>query len=149
MRFKATVDLSGKSATGIQVPPEVVEGLGGGKRPPVKATINNYTYRSTVAPYAGAYMLPVSKEVREAAGIAAGDHVEVTLELDTEPREVVVPPDFAEAISADAEASRFFEGLSYSNKRRFVMGVDEAKTAESRQRRIAKSVELMREGKLG
>jgi hypothetical protein len=148
MQFTTTIELGGKTATGMQVPAEVVEALGAGKRPPVKVTLNGYTYRSTVAAYGELFMLPVSKEVRVAAGVAAGDQVEVGLVLDTEPRAVVVPPDFAEAIAADPEASRFFESLSYSNKRRLVIGVDEAKTAETRQRRIAKSVSMLREGRV-
>ncbi len=73
MRFRAVVELGGKTATGIQVPAEVVMGLGGTKRPPVRVTIDGYTYRSTVAPMGGKFMLPVSAEVREHARIAAGD----------------------------------------------------------------------------
>ncbi len=149
MRFSTTVELEGKTATGIRVPAEVVASFGKGKRPPVKVTINGYTYRSTIAAYTEAYMLPVSREVREAAGIAAGDQIEVDVELDEAPREVVVPEDFAQAIAADLDASRFFASLSYSNRRRFVMGVEEAKTPETRQRRIAKSVSMMKEGRVG
>lgn len=149
MQFRTTIELGGKTATGMQVPPEVVEGLNAGKRPAVRVTINGYTYRSTIAAYTGVFMLPVSKEVREAAGVRAGDEVEVDVVLDTEPREVEVPADLAQAIATDSEASRFFEGLSYSNRRRFVMGVEEAKTPETRQRRIEKSVAMMREGRLG
>ncbi len=149
MRFSTTVELEGKTATGIRVPAEVVASFGKGKRPPVKVTINGYTYRSTIAAYTEAYMLPVSREVREAAGIAAGDQIEVDVELDEAPREVVVPEDFAHTIAADLDASRFFASLSYSNRRRFVMGVEEAKTPETRQRRIAKSVSMMKEGRVG
>lgn len=149
MRFRTVIELGGKTATGMRVPPEVVEALGSGKRPPVRVTMNGYTYRSTVAAYGDQYYLPVAKEVRDAAGVAAGDPVEVDVELDTEPREVTVPPDFAEALAADAEASRFFAGLSYSNRRRLVIGVEDAKTPETRQRRIAKSVAMLHEGRLG
>src|SRR5688572_2908373 len=98
VKFRAVLELSKKTATGIQVPREVVESLGAGKRPAVKVTINGYTYRNTIAPMGGVYMLSVSGEVRENAGIAANDEVEVELELDTAPREVVVPPDFAAAL---------------------------------------------------
>src|SRR5579863_8914840 len=137
MRFRAVIQLNGKTATGIQVPPEVVASLGAGKRHSVRVTINGYTYRSTVAPLGGAFMLPVSAEVREGAGVAAGAEVDVDLELDTAPREVTMPPDFAEALDGDAGARRFFDSLSYSNKRRVVVPIEEAKTAETRQRRIA------------
>ncbi|HEY8601198.1 MAG TPA: YdeI/OmpD-associated family protein [Thermomicrobiales bacterium] len=146
MKFRATLELGGKTATGIRVPEEIVTGLGGGKRPAVSATINGYTYRSTVAPMGGVFMLPVSSEVRAGAGIAAGDEVEVDLEPDTAPREVVVPPDFAAALDDDAVARQHFEQLSYSNKRRHVLSVEDAKTPETRQRRIAKAIETLRVG---
>lgn len=148
MRFRAVIQLNGKTATGIQVPPEVVASLGSSKRPSVRVTINGYTYRSTVAPMGGAFMLPVSAEVRERARVAAGDEVEVDVELDAEPREVSVPPDFAEALSGDPDATRFFESLSYSNKRRVVLPIEEAKTAETRQRRISKAVSMLSEGRI-
>lgn len=148
MIFQTVVELSGKTATGIRVPPEIVEALGSGKKPAVRVTINGYTYRSTVAVYGGEFLLPVSAEVRERAGVAAGDGIEVAVELDTEPRVVEVPDDLAAALAADAEASRFFEGLSYSNKRRIVLSIEDAKTAETRQRRIAKTVENLRQGKV-
>ena len=93
-------------------------------------------------------MLPVSAEVRAGAGVAAGDEVDVNIELDTEPREVTVPPDLADALNRDADARRFFDGLSYSNKRRIVLSVEEAKTAETRQKRIAKAVSMLHEGKI-
>src|SRR5258708_6002138 len=120
MKFRAIILLNGKTATGIRVPPEVVASLGPSKRLPVRATINGYTYRSSVAPLGGEFMLGVSAEVRERAGVAAGDEVDVGIELDTEPREVTVPPDFADALDQDADARRFFDGLSYSNKLRHV-----------------------------
>jgi hypothetical protein len=147
VRFRATIQPSGKTTTGIRVPEEVVESLGSGKRPPVRVTIGGYTYRTTVASRRGEFMLSVSAEVRERAGVAAGDEVDVDIELDTEPREVSVPPDFAEALDRDTDARRFFDGLSYSNKRRLVMGIEDAKTEETRQRRIAKTVETLREGR--
>ncbi len=146
MQFRATLLLEGKTATGIRVPAEIVASLGSSKKPAVRATINGHTYRSTVASLGGTFMLPVSAEQRALAGIAAGDEVEVALELDTEPREVTVPPDFAAALDRDADAQRNFATLSYSNKRRHVLAIEEAKTAETRQRRIAKSVETLREG---
>jgi bifunctional DNA-binding transcriptional regulator/antitoxin component of YhaV-PrlF toxin-antitoxin module len=148
MRFRATILLGGKTATGIEVPPEVVASLGPSKRPPVLVTINGFSYRSTVAPLGGVFMLPVSAEVREHAGVAAGDEVDIDIERDTEPREVVVPPDFAAALDGDAAARRFFDGLSYSNKRRFVLPIEDAKAADTRQKRIIKAVSMLREGKI-
>jgi hypothetical protein len=148
MKFRSTLLLGGKTATGIEVPPEVVEGLGSGKRPAVSVTIKNYTYRSTVATMGGAFMLPVSAEVRERAGVAAGDEVEVELQLDTAPREVTVPPDFTAALDQGPEARRFFDSLSYSNQLRIVLQIDGARTPETRQRRIEKSVSNLREGRV-
>jgi hypothetical protein len=144
MKFTATLELGGKTATGIEVPAKVVEGLNAGKRPAVRVTLNGHTYRSTVAPYGGRYMLPVSAEVRAAAGVAAGQKVEVSLELDTAPREVVVPADFQAALAKDAAARRAFEALSYSNQRRHVLSIEGAKTAETRQRRILKAISELR-----
>ena len=147
MRFRAIVELGGKTATGIRVPDEVVTALGVGKRPPVRVAINNHTYRSTVVSLGGEFMLPVSAEQGAAAGVQAGDEVDVDLELDTEPREVTVPPDLAEALDADPDARRAFDGLTYSHKRRHVLAIEEAKTPETRQRRIEKAVSTLREGR--
>ena len=146
MRFRTAVELGGKTATGLPVPPDVVESLGKGKRPPVRVTIGGHTYRSTVAPMGGRYFIPLSAENRGQAGVAAGDEVDVDVELDTEPREVVVPPDFADALDRDAGAKRQYDGLSYSRKLNFVLGIEGAKTAETRQRRIDKAVATLREG---
>lgn len=147
MRFTTTLELAGKTATGFRVPAEVVESLGHGKRPPVIVTIKGYSYRNTVAVYGDEYLIGVAADHRAAAGVQAGDVLDVDLELDTAPREVDVPADFAAALDADAEAKRFFEGLSYSNKRRFTLAVDDAKSAETRQRRIEKFVTQLREGR--
>ncbi len=148
MRFQPTIQQSGKTATGIRVPDQVVEALGEGKRPAVRVTINGHTYRSTVAVMGGAYMVALSAENRAAAGVAAGDEVDVDLEPDVEPREVRVPADLDEALSRDPDARRFFDSLSYSNKLRHVLSIEGAKTAETRQRRIAKAVEALREGRV-
>jgi hypothetical protein len=146
MRFTTTLQLEGKTATGFQVPVDVVEAFGRGKRPPVTVTINGYTYRSTVAAYGEVYMLPLAAEHREAAGVAAGEEIEVELELDTAPREVEVPPDLATALDAAPDAKRAFEALSYSNKRRITLAIADAKTPETRQRRIDKSIAELRDG---
>jgi hypothetical protein len=147
MRFRSEIFLGGKTATGMRVPDEVVEALASGKRPAVRVTINGYTYRSTVAPMGGDYLLPVSAEVRAAAGVAAGDSVEVDVELDTAPREVEVPADFAEALDREVAARQFFAGLSYSNKRRWVLSIEDAKTPETRRRRIEKAIESFKQGR--
>ncbi|HEX3789263.1 MAG TPA: YdeI/OmpD-associated family protein [Pseudonocardiaceae bacterium] len=144
MKFRAVLELNGKSATGIEVPVEVVAGLGSGKRPAVRATVNEYTFRSSVGSMGGRFLLPVSAQIRAGAGVAAGDEVEVELELDTEPRTVTVPADLAAALAQDARAKRAFDGLSYSHRQRYVLSVDGAKTPETRQRRISRTVDDLR-----
>ncbi|CRK56256.1 hypothetical protein [Alloactinosynnema sp. L-07] len=140
MRFRTTVELGGKTATGFRVPRDVVTGLGRTKRPPVTVTINGHTYRSTVAAYGDDYYLPLSAENRTAAGVGAGDEIEVDVELDTEPRAVEVPADLAAALAAAPAARAAFEALSYSHKRRHVLAIDDAKTQPTRERRIAKTI---------
>lgn len=147
VKFRAIIHLSGKTATGIQVPPDVVRSLGPGKRPPVRVTLKGYTYRSTVAVFGDEFWIGVSAEVREQAGVAAGDTVDVMLELDTEPREVVVPPDFKAALDRDTVARGRFNALSYSHKRRHVLAIEAAKTPETRQRRVARALDMLRQGK--
>lgn len=147
MRFTTTIQLEGKTATGFRVPPDVVSAMGKGKRPPVLVTIGPHTYRSTVAAYGDIFMLPLSAENRAAAGVAAGDEVEVEVELDTAPRDVSVPDDFAVALSGAPGAERFFEGLSYSQRRWFVLGIEDAKTPETRQRRIDAAMARLSEGR--
>ena len=148
MSFRATLESNGKTATGIEVPPEVVEALGSGKRPAVTVTINgHHTYRSTVAVMGGRFLLPVSAEQRTAAGIVAGDELEVDLVLDTAPREVDVPDDLTAALAAEPAARACFDGLSYSNRRRLVLAIEGAKADETRRRRIAKTVADLAAGK--
>src|SRR6267378_3437671 len=143
MKFRAKIELAGKTATGIEVPAAVVTKMGSSKKPAVRVTINGYTYRSTVATMGGRFMVGISAEVREAAGVAAGQNVD----LDTAPRVVKVPADLARALSRDAAAKRFFEGLSFSNKQRIVIPIEAAKAQETRERRIAKAVSSLREGR--
>ena len=138
---------TGKTAAGIEVPANVVAALGSSKRPPVRATINGFTYRSSVASLGGKFMLGVPPEFRKGAGVDGGDMVDIDLELDTETREVSIPPDFATALARDARAKRFFDGLSYSNKRRLVIPIEAIKSAETRERRIDKTVEMLSEGR--
>ncbi len=147
MRFRTTIQLEGKTATGFRVPADIVASMGKGKRPPVTVTINGYTYRSTVAAFGDVFMLPLAAEHREAAGVRAGDEIEVDVELDEAPRDVAVPSDFGAALAAEPAALRTFEGLSNSNKKWHVLNVEGAKTEETRQRRIEKSVATLREGK--
>ena len=147
MRFNTTILQTGKTASGIEIPDEIIDALGAGKRPPVRVTLHGFTYRSTVAVMNGVYMVGVNAENRSAAGVVGGDEVQVDIEVDTEPREVSVPADLHAALQGDSAARLTFDGLSYSNKRWHVLQVEGAKTAETRERRIAKSLEILRQGR--
>ena len=140
MRFHTTLLQAGKTATGIRVPDEVVEALGAGRRPPVRVTINGYTYRSTIAVMGSEYMVGVNADNRVGAGVAGGDEVDVDIELDTAPREVSVPADLSTALDADPKARATFDALSYSRKRLVVDPIANAKTAETRDRNLAKGM---------
>lgn len=140
MRFHTTIALHGKSATGIEVPTDVVAALGQGKRPKVTVTINGYSYPSTVGVMGGVSLIPVSADVRAKAGVAAGDEVEIDLVPDTGPRTVEVPVDLAEALASVPAARMAFDKLSYSGQQRYVLSIEQAKTPETRQRRIEKAV---------
>ena len=144
MRFRAEVELGGKTATGIQVPEEVVLGLGSHRRPAVLVTVGPHTYRTTVAPMGGLYYVPLSAENRNLAGVSAGDEVVVDLELDTAPREVTVPAELAAALEQDPAVRRAFEALSYSRRKEHARQVESAKAEATRQRRIAKVLEELR-----
>ena len=146
MKLRATILGTGKTSAGIQIPGDVVASLGSSRKPAVCVTINGYTYRSSMAFMGGVFMLGVSNEVRAAAGVRAGQDIDLESELDTEPRELTVPVDVAAALDAEPAARRFFDGLSYSNRRRIVIAIDDAKTPETRARRIEKSVAMLREG---
>ena len=144
--FTATLKQEGKTATGIEVPPEIMEALGGGKKPAVTVTLNGYAYRSTVGVMGGRSMIPVSAGHRGNAGLSAGDSVQVTLELDTAPREVDVPEDLQAALDANPAALAAFEKLSYSGKRQHTLSVEGTKNPETRARRVAKAVATLSGG---
>ena len=139
--FHTTLEKAGDvNATGIRIPPEVIAELGTQKRPKVKVTVNGYTYRNTVAVFGDVFMVGVSQEHRAASGLQPGDPIEVTLELDTEPRTVDVPDDLRAALSEKAGAMEKFDALAFSRRKEFVRQVEEAKAQETRERRIAKIV---------
>ena len=144
MKFHSTLlQPEGRSVTGIEVPPEIVEALGGGKKPPVALTVNGYSYRSTVAVMGGKYMVGFSSDHRAASGLKGGDAIEVDIVLDEAPRTVDVPEDFAAALDA-AGARAAFDKLAFSHRKEHVRAIEEAKTAETRTRRIEKAVAMLR-----
>lgn len=142
-KFHTTILHAGKTATGIKVPEEIVENFKAGKKPPVRITINNYTYRSTIAVMGGVFMVGISAEHRKGANVSGGEEVDVYIELDTEPRVVEVPEDFQKALNRNAIAKRNFEALSYSNRKGHISQIEGAKTVETRTRRIANAISLL------
>ncbi len=147
MKIRALLEQNGKTAVGFAVPEDVVLSLGKGKRPPVNVTMNGYTYRSTVAPMGGRYLIGVSAENRAAAGVLGGETHDIELSLDAAPREVALPADFAAALAAEPNAQRTFDALSPSNKGYHTALIEGAKSDETRRRRLEKSIATLREGK--
>lgn len=143
MKFRTLVEPP-EPMRGLEVPAEVVEALGGGARPPVTITLNGHSWKSRVAIMRGRHLLGLSKANREAAGVTVGDEVEVELELDAEPRVVVEPPDFAEALDADPAVRAAYDKLAHSHKREHVRAIETAKQPETRRRRIEKAIATLR-----
>lgn len=148
MKFKTTLLEAGKTATGIKVPPEIVESFKAGKKPPVRITINGYTYHNTIGVMGGVYMVGVSAEHRKGAGVKGGDQIEVTIELDTDVRVVDIPAEFQKALDKNSAAKKYFNTLSNSRKKGIVVPIKDAKTDETRDRRIEKAITQLKEGKL-
>jgi hypothetical protein len=142
VEYRTTMHLIGRN-TGIPVPPEVLDELGGGRRPAVSVVVNGYRYSSTVASMGGQALISFSAERRIESGIAGGDPLEVSLELDTAPRDTPVPDDLAAAL-ADSGLRQAFDALSPSRRKAHVTSVDGAKTPETRARRLAAVVDSLR-----
>jgi hypothetical protein len=145
MRFRTTLQRFGANNTGIEVPEEILVALGRRRRVKVVATVNGYTYRTSVAPAMGKILMPFSSAHRVASGLSGGEEIEVEIIPDDAPREVEVPVDLATALDAAPGAAAFFAGLSYTNKRLYVLWVGEARKPETRSARVAKAIEMLSE----
>lgn len=144
MKFKTVLLLTGNN-TGVLVPPEVVEALGAGKKPPVSVTIDGrYSYRSTIASMGGKFLIGFSAEHRAKSGLKGGEKIDVELTLDTAPRVVDVPPELAAALGKDKAAKAAWDKLSYSHQRQHQLAIDGAKAADTRARRVAKTIEMLK-----
>ncbi|MFD7786166.1 YdeI/OmpD-associated family protein [Streptomyces nojiriensis] len=143
MKFRAHVEPP-EPMRGLEVPPEVVAALGGSARPPVTITVNGHSWRSRVAIMRGRHLLGFSNANRQTAGLAVGEEVEVELELDTEPRVVVEPPDFARALDDDLVARAAYDNLAHGRKHEHVRAIESAKQPETRRRRIEKAIGTLR-----
>ena len=144
MKFRTRVEPP-EPMRGLEVPREIVEALGGGKRPAVTITINGHSWRSRVAIMRGRYLIGLSNANRQAAGVATGDEVEVDVKFDAEPRVVTEPADFAAALDADPLARAAYDRLPYGVKLQQVRAIESAKKPETRRRRIEKAVAVLRD----
>jgi hypothetical protein len=147
MRLRAELQRTGGNTTGFEVPADVVAALDGGGRPKVAVTVNGYSFRSSIAKMGGSHWLGVSAERRTEGGLTGGEVYDLDIELDATPRVVEVPGDLRAALDADPAASAFWETLSFSSRRYHVDQLTAAKTAETRARRVAKSIGLLAEGR--
>lgn len=147
MRLQLELEAGSGNTAGFRIPDDAVEALGGGKRPKVVATVNGFTWRSSIARMGGEFMLGMSIDNRASAGVAAGEVLDLELELDTAKREIEVPEDLAAELAADPDAKAFWDGMSYSNQRWHAEQITGAKQAETRARRVAKSLAMLREGR--
>ncbi|MEJ0105277.1 MAG: YdeI/OmpD-associated family protein [Bacteroidota bacterium] len=140
MKFKTKIFQMGNN-TGIQVPEKIIESLGAGKKPPVVITLNNYTYRSTVAVMKGMYLVSLSAENRAKANVAGGDELEITIGLDTAPGIVELPADFKKVLDKNKVAKTAYDKLAPSRKKAMVLSITDAKTEETRKKRIEKAID--------
>jgi len=147
VRLTATLVPRGPAAAVVLDGEQVAVVGEGAKRFPVVATVNGYSWRTTVMRMGGEFLLGLNRAVREEAGVEAGDSVEVMLELDTAPREVELPEALANALAEDSEAHAAFDRLAYTYRKEYARWIDDAKRDETRQRRVAQAVEMLREGR--
>ena len=145
MKFDAELRLNAKTATGIPVPERILEELGGGRRPQVTVSLNGYTFQTSLGTMSGQVLIPVSAVVRSAAGIEAGDRLDVEIELATEPAQVAVPEDLQVALAAEPDTRAFFDGLTASQKRGYTEWIEQAKKPETRRRRLEQAMDSLRQ----
>ena len=143
LKFATILLAAGKTATGIKIPDHIIEELGGGKKPLVKVSINGFTYRSAVAVMGGACMVGVNADNRAGANIKAGDKIEVTIEMDTEPRTVEIPKELQLVLNKNAAMKKKFETFSTTRKKSLTVPIFDAKTEETKQKRIIKAIEAL------
>ena len=147
IRFRAELQRRGPAAAFVLDDAQVATVGAGAKRFPVVATVNGYTWRTSVTRMGGEFLVGLNREVREAAGVAAGDEVDVVVALDDQPRDVAVPDDLAAALAADPEATARFDAFAFTHRKEFARWVAEAKRDDTRHRRVAQAVEMIKAGK--
>lgn len=147
MKFKTEIFTGGGNTAGFWIPEEVVMSFGKGKKFPVVVTINGYTYRNTVASYDSKFAIGLSMEHREKSGLKVGDKVEVDLEYDDKPRVVEVPAELQAELEKDRKAQEFFNSLSNSHKKQYTLWIEGTKNPETKARRVAQAIEMLKEEK--
>ena len=144
MQLTAELKATGGNTTGFQISPDILDQLDAGKRPKVVVTVNGHTWRSSIAPMRGEYWLGVSAANRSAAGVGAGDLVTLSVELDSAPRSVDVPPELAAALAADQAAQAAWNQLSFTHQREHAEAIATATSSDTRQRRVEKALAMLR-----
>ncbi len=147
IRFRTELQKRGPAAAVVLDDDQVAAVGEGAKRFPVVATVNGYTWRTSVARMGGESLLGLNREVREAAGVAAGDTVDVVIQLDGQPRQVEVPDELAAALSADPKAQAAFDAMAFTHRKEYARWIGEAKRDDTRQRRVTQALEMIRAGK--
>jgi hypothetical protein len=144
--FTAVIQNAGGGGAFVDIPFDV-EKIFGSKRPKVRALIEGIPYRGILARMGGdQHILIILKGIREQTGKTFGDEIKITVEPDTEPRVVEIPKDLMKELKKDREAKAFFDKLSYTHQREYVMWINEAKKEETRQNRVVKSIEMLKKG---
>ena len=146
MKFRSTVELSGKTATGLPMPDDVIAAFGRGHRPAVRVTIGAYSFHTTIGVMGGRCLIPLSAQHRNTAGLQAGNEVMIELDADDQPQEPAVPADLAAGLDQDPEAHRFFDSLPTSQRREWIRWIEDAKRAPTRQARIATAMDALHDG---
>ena len=147
VRFKANLERRGPAAAVVLDEVQVATVGNGAKRFPVVATVNGYSWRTSVTRMGGEFLVGLSREVRQGAGVEAGDHVEVTIELDEAPRDVEVPPALKAALNSDQKAKAAFARLAVSHRKEYARWIAEAKREETRTHRVQQALERIKQGK--
>jgi hypothetical protein len=147
IEFRTSLQERGPAAAVVLDDSQVAAVGEGPKRFPVVATVNGYTWRTSVARMGGEFLVGLNKDVRNGAGVAAGDEVDVVLELDAAPREVDVPEALAAALASDAKARAAFEGMAYTHRKEYARWIADAKRDETRERRVQQALDMIRAGK--
>lgn len=147
IRFKAQLQPRGPAAAVVLDDAQVAVVGEGAKRFPVVATVNGYTWRTSVARMGGEFLLGLNREVRQHAGVAAEDEVDVTVELDVASRQVEMPEALAAALATDSQAEASFNGMAFTHRKEYARWIAEAKRDETRQRRVQQALDMIRAGK--